>query len=124
MTAPTENIRGLVKFSTPYAEADAGFVQFIDDLADWQEETFGSSTDISGVLAHIRKELVEVKESPDDISEYADLIILTLDAARRRGFLGTEIVNACYKKALINRNRQWPPWQKAKPGRPIEHIKK
>lgn len=123
MTAPTENVRGFVKFSTPYAEADAGFVQFIDDLADWQEETFGPSSDISGVLAHIRKELVEVKESPDDLSEYADLIILTLDAARRRGFLGSEIVNAIYRKALVNKSRTWPDWKKAKPGRAIEHVR-
>lgn len=89
----------------------------------WSEETFGPGKRLGGVLAHIRKELEEVEAAPDDISEWADLLVLVLDGATRQGFTGYEILLAYHEKMSVNMLREWPDWRDFGEDEPIEHVR-
>lgn len=85
-------------------------------------DTFGPGLHTAGVLDHIRKELTEIEQSPNDLSEWADLILLALDGAWRRGFGAEEVANAIASKQAINEARKWPDWRTADHTKAIEHI--
>src|SRR5688500_7375797 len=55
------------------------------DQAEWSQATFGSDDERGpiGALKHLAKEAVEAQAAPDDEEEYADCLLLILDAARR-----------------------------------------
>lgn len=97
------------------------FVAIIRRQKEWSGDTFGDGQRTAGILAHIRKELAEIEAAPDDVEEWADLIILALDGAWRRGHSPRDVVHAVISKQEKNRARQWPkdpPEDKA-----IEHIR-
>ena len=81
-------------------------------VAAWARETFGDST-ISSKFAHLMKELVEISENPQDVTEWADAFLLLMDASAFAGFTMDEIFRACVEKHAINRARKW--------GEPDEH---
>lgn len=89
----------------------------------WGDKTFGPGPRLKGVLAHIRTELIEVEINPQDISEWADILILTLDGAMRQGFTGSEIIQAYHDKMRVNYSRNWPDWRRFSPDEPIEHVR-
>lgn len=95
----------------------------IDAQRTWSNQTFGPGKRTGGVLAHIRKELDEVTAKPDDITEWADLLILVLDGAIRRGFTGAEILTAYHAKMVENHLRTWPDWRGFSEDEPIEHVR-
>jgi hypothetical protein len=101
-----------------------------DDLAamlraqrEWSRETFGPSSRLHGILAHIRKELVEVEEDPTDVTEWVDVVILALDGAWRAGHEPEDIVAALTAKYAKNRARVWPDWRDSSPDQAIEHLR-
>lgn len=67
-----------------------------------------------GVLAHIRKELLEVEGSPQDLTEWVDVAVLALDGAWRSGHEPQAIIDA-----TLTRLR--PDWRTSDPEGPIEH---
>lgn len=73
----------------------------------WSDATFGGHRDPRGCLCHLAKEVDELREAPADIMEYADCLTLLLDAARRAGIDGDDILRASYRKLEINKRRQW-----------------
>lgn len=85
------------------------FERLAADHADWSQETFGSdlSRDWTGPLAHLRKEIGEIEEQPMDREEWADALLLLLDAARRAGFNAAGLILAAEYKLSINKNRVW-----------------
>lgn len=85
--------------------------------------TFGPGERVAGVVDHIRKELVEVEAEPTDISEWADLIILSFDGALRQGFNYQNILDEVQFKQTKNEGRQWPDWRTADPNKAIEHVR-
>jgi hypothetical protein len=85
--------------------------------------TFGPGARTKGVLDHIRKELVEIEENPDDVTEWADLILLSLDGAWRAGHEPEEIAAAISAKQAKNEARNWPDWRTADPNKAIEHVR-
>ena len=95
----------------------------LDAHRAWSVETFGPGERTAGVLDHLRKELDEVEENPEDVTEWADVIILAFDGAWRAGHTNVEIIEAIHAKQLKNENRQWPDWRTVEPGKAIEHIK-
>lgn len=95
----------------------------IDAQRNWSNRTFGPGERTGGVLAHLRKELDEVAAAPDDLQEWADLLILVLDGATRRGFTGTEVINAYHTKMVENHARTWPDWRGFSEDEPIEHVR-
>lgn len=98
-------------------------VEHLQNQKYWSEETFGPGDRTEGVIDHIRKELDEILENPQDISEWADLLILAFDGAWRAGFEPAEIIMAVKAKQQLNELRKWPDWRTAEPGKAIEHIR-
>lgn len=84
-------------------------------------KTFGPGARTKGVLNHIREELDEIEKTPDDITEWADVIILALDGAWRAGFEPQQIIDAVIAKQRMNEGRVWPNWQDFPEDQPINH---
>jgi hypothetical protein len=86
------------------------------DMKDWQEiqdeirkfskETFGES-DTWSKVSHLRKEIDEAAQAPDDIEEWADCMILLLDAIGSRGFTTDQLKQAVREKMAKNWERTW-----------------
>lgn len=74
----------------------------------WSDDTFGKGARTTGVLKHIEKEIQEVRESPDDVFEWVDLIILAIDGATRRGISPKALIRAYHAKMIENVLRDWP----------------
>lgn len=89
----------------------------------WSIRTFGPGPRTKGVLKHIKKEIVEIEDRPDDLEEWIDLIILGFDGALRQGYHPSEVVECLAKKQLKNEMRRWPDWREFTEDEPIEHIK-
>ncbi len=94
--------------------------------------TFGPGARTDGVLDHITKEIVEVRNSNGDPSEWVDLVILSLDGLTRSigsngaiDFNADEIaahaIQMIRQKQAKNERRNWPDWRSAEPGKAIEH---
>lgn len=66
-------------------------VKFFDEKAAWSLATFGPQQRVSGVVAHIRKELAEIREalaagdSLKACEEFVDVALLSIDLAWRSG---------------------------------------
>lgn len=86
-------------------------------------KTFGPGERVAGVIDHITKELVEVRDNPTDVTEWIDVVLLALDGAWRAGFSPEEIAAALRDKQAKNENRNWPDWRTISNGKAIEHIK-
>lgn len=89
--------------------------------AAFSAKTFGPGPRSAGVVAHIRKELVEIESDPEDLEEWIDVAILAFDGALRQGYSPHEIVEALVRKQAKNEARTWPDWRTVPEGQPIEH---
>lgn len=89
----------------------------------WSQATFGPGARTFGVLEHIRKELVEIEEAPNDLGEWVDVIILAFDGAWRAGWQPQEIIDAIKAKQARNESREWPDWRTMSQGEAIEHVR-
>jgi hypothetical protein len=83
--------------------------------------TFGPGARTKGVLDHIRKEITEVERAPHALSEWVDLILLSLDGAWRAGHSPERIADYIEAKQSRNELRDWPDWRTADPEKAIEH---
>lgn len=90
---------------------------------EFSNRTFGPGARTTAVVAHIRKELIEVEEDPADIYEWVDLVLPALDGAWRAGHAPEDIAQAIHNKQGINEGRDWPDWRNADPAKPIEHVR-
>lgn len=88
----------------------------------WSLETFGPGFR-TGVFRHLEKEVKEAEKKPDDITEWADLLILTFDGAMRAGHAPEDIIRAYHLKIFENMEREWPDWRGLPTDQPIEHIR-
>lgn len=82
---------------------------------------FGPGARTAGVCDHIRKELLEIADKPDDLSEWIDVAILALDGAWRCGGSPEQIIAAMVAKQTKNEGRVWPDWRTSDPNKAIEH---
>lgn len=89
----------------------------------FSQVTFGPGARLAGVLDHIRKELVEVEAEPQDVSEWADLVILAFDGALRQGHEPQDILDAIEAKQERNERREWPDWRTQPADKAIEHVR-
>lgn len=88
-----------------------------DEIGKWTCETFGSDPLKEIVtLAHLKDELKELSEArangvrSNEAKELADVAILVLGYAHRRGF---DLANEIARKMETNRAREWK-WDKKK----------
>lgn len=99
-----------------------GFLfNYIEDQIVWSRLTFGHGQRTEGVLKHIESEIAEVRQQPDDLEEWVDIIILALDGAWRSGHTTHEIIHTMAQKQLKNFMRQWP--EPNGKDEPVEHIR-
>ena len=87
--------------------------------AEWSDRHFGNVGPV-GPLKHLAKEANEAAEAPDDISEFADIIMLVWDATRRAGINDEQLAMAVAEKLERNKRRQWGA---VKDGEPCHHLK-
>lgn len=87
----------------------------------WSRTTFGLGHKTNSILAHIEKELAEIKREPLDLEEWIDVIILGFDGAWRAGYTPEQIIFALQHKQSINVNRLWQIPDS--PDAPIEHVR-
>jgi hypothetical protein len=94
-----------------------------DSQAQWSQATFGTDGERGpqGPLKHLAREVVECLEAPFDCLEYADCLLLLMDAARRAGFTLNELVACAKFKHGVNRRRTWPKPTSAT--EPVMHLK-
>lgn len=94
-----------------------------EDQAEFSQATFGSDDVVGpiGPLKHLSREAIEAAEAPNNLTEYADCLLLLLDASRRAGFSVLQLVTAAGNKLLTNKKRKWKKPQAA--DEPIEHVR-
>lgn len=98
---------------------DAAYLQ---RQCEFSERTFGPPRgNGAGVIDHIRKELIEIEQNPDDLEEWIDVTMLALDGAWRAGHKPQQIIDALIAKLDKNEKRKWPDWRTADPNKAIEH---
>lgn len=92
----------------------------------WSTHTFGPIKDRGpeGCIKHLKKEIKELEENPMDLEEWMDALHLVLDGYWRAGGDPKEVLIHFMMKQRKNFNRDWPDWRDAKPGEPIEHVRK
>lgn len=92
--------------------------------SEWSQRTFGADAlrGPVGALRHLQRECDEAIADPADIVEFADCLILLLDATRRAGHTLDGLVSAAERKAAINRARTWPTPPDVDDGQPLEHV--
>lgn len=88
------------------------------DVSEWAYKVFQEAT-LSSIFNHIRSELEEIEKEPHDVSEWADVMILFIQAAYNENHSMTQIFKAVEDKFEINKKRKW--------GKPnelgyVEHI--
>lgn len=98
-------------------------VQHLYRQRAFSKATFGPGQRTEGVLDHAIKEIEEIREKPDDLEEWIDLILLAFDGAWRAGFTPEEIVKMILFKQGKNEDRVWPDWRSADQSKAIEHVK-
>lgn len=87
----------------------------------WSIETFGPAMRTTGIINHIKKELVEVEKNPHDLIEWLDIVILALDGYWRHGgdpLMVMTLLNAKQQKLFA---RKWPDWRTMGEDEAIEH---
>lgn len=110
-----------------YVESAIRLYDKLDELvgrqSKWSQETFGTDAERGpiGALRHLELEAREAAESPDRIEEYADCLLLLLDATRRAGWKLETLVDAALVKQKVNQSREWPKPTEAET--PIEHVR-
>lgn len=77
-----------------------------NDIGVFTDKTFGQSTFLSK-MTHLKEEIQELLDAPEDESEWADCLILFLDAARCTNMDMDRLYNAVQSKMVINKARKW-----------------
>lgn len=95
------------------------FTNIREQHAEWSDRQFGNVGPV-GPLKHLAKEAIEAAEAPDDISEFADILMLVWDATRRAGFSDEQLAEAVAEKLDRNKRRAWG---EVKDGEPCHHVK-
>jgi len=101
------------------------FSHYVKQQKEWSLETFGKGQRTAGIIKHIQAELEEVREHPLDLTEWIDIIILTMDGAWRMGFTPDEIETELRRKQNQNFLRKWPPREQSESNQsePMFHIR-
>jgi hypothetical protein len=75
---------------------------------EWSKRTFGPGKRTKGILRHIEKELLEIEAKPDDLTEWADVVILAMDGFWRHGGKPEDLMRVLQAKQEKNFARVWP----------------
>lgn len=70
-------------------------------------DTIFPNRPLSAPLGKLKEEVQELCDSPQDDMEYADVLLVLLDAYRTKGGDANQLMNYAYGKLAINKNRKW-----------------
>ncbi len=87
---------------------------------EWSKRTFGNGRRTIGITKHIEKELAEIRDNPEDLSEWIDVIILAMDGYWRHGGTPDTIMRDLLAKQAKNRTRTYPVTAEDEPS---EHLR-
>lgn len=109
-------LAGVTDIRVEHGPAGATLEAVLDDVRQWQVETFPQATPQS-ISAHLLAEARELAENPTDRMEMADVLMLLSGLAKHTG---VDLASAVREKLAICRARQW--------GRPnaqgfVEHVR-
>lgn len=88
----------------------------------WLLKTFGTGMRTLGLIKHIQKELAEIEQSPKDLEEWIDVIVLASDGFWRAGGTPLMFMELMEAKQLKNLTREWTKFTSE--DEPVEHIRK
>ena len=108
---------------TGFAPATYDLIAHLRRQIAFSGRTFGPGSRAGGIVAHITKELDEIKAAPGDLAEWVDVILLALDGAWRTGASPEAVVTALAAKQAKNETRSWPDWREMPEDGPIEHVR-
>lgn len=124
---------GITRATTAEELADLGIIRpvrsrvidaaLLERQRVFSERAFGPGRRTLGITQHIRKELAEIIDAPDDLEEWIDVAILALDGAWRAGANPTQIIEAYVAKLEKNEAREWPDWRESDEHTAIEHVR-
>ncbi len=75
-----------------------------NEIRQWADTVFPERTAYGAMTKLVMHEIPEMLRNPEDPLEYADILILVLDAA---ALLGIDVADAVHRKMEINRKRTW-----------------
>ena len=99
-------------------------VKWLERQRSFSSHTFGPGDRSKGIISHVRQELVEIEDATshaEQLGEWVDVVILSLDAMWRLGYSAEEIAAAIHLKQLKNMKRRWPDWRTKSLDEAIEH---
>ena len=76
-------------------------------IGTWQTATFGENQTVTGIDAHLSRELKELLDAPteeNEREESADLVVLLMGRATLRGF---NLLDEVEKKFAVLQTRTW-----------------
>jgi hypothetical protein len=74
---------------------------------EWSARTFGTDQRTTSIITHIRNEIVEVRNTPHDLIEYIDIVILAFDGAFVTNHQPTHVVHAL--QGPLSLRHPWHP---------------
>lgn len=83
------------------------FYELAADANAWSRETFGWGRGPLGSISHLKEEVDEVEQTPYDAEEYADCLLLVLDAAARANIDAPSLIAEARRKLIKNKTRTW-----------------
>lgn len=95
--------------------------EYLERQWRWSKRVFGPDRRTLGLIAHIKKELVEIEAKPDDLSEWIDVAILAMDGYWRHGGTPETFMDHLQQKQDKNFARRWPLPKSENDA--IEHIR-
>ena len=98
-------------------------IDYLNNQIVFSVRTFGPHNNVESLLDHISKECEEIRENPQDLEEWIDIMILAFDGALRQGHSPDSLVKMLEHKLEKNKNRTWPDWRTVDKTKAIEHIK-
>lgn len=106
---------------TTAAELGELFQKIVCEQSEWSQATFGTDKERGpmGALLHLEEEAREAQEAPDDVTEYADCLLLIVDASRRAGMEPLQLLQHTYEKLQVCKQRKWPA---PNGDQPVQHI--
>ena len=95
--------------------------RFQIEAARWADKQFGVCRKPDGPVAHLVKEVQELRDHPYDDMEYADCLMLILDAAHCAGIGADDLLSTAWEKLAINRDLR--NWGKPDADGVVEHVR-
>ncbi len=121
LEAAIPGLKGLIEGTHVVVQNEQAITPYYERQIEWSRRTFGPEKRTFGVLDHIRKELGEIAQKPDDLTEWADVIILAMDGFWRHGGTVESLMEILLAKQKKNFARQWPDWRTMSADKAIEH---